>query len=60
MGTFFGGPNNKDYNILGSPYLGKPPYENRLKYIPYTSRDPFGSSLTAKRLPRLGGARCDV
>ena len=29
MGTFFGGPHNKDYSIvgskLGSPYLGKPP-----------------------------------
>ena len=29
-GTFFGGPNNKDYSILGSilgyPYFGKLPY----------------------------------
>ena len=23
MGTFLGGPINKDYSILGSPYFGK-------------------------------------
>ena len=30
MGTFFGGPHNKDYSILGSilgsPYFGKLPF----------------------------------
>ena len=40
MGTFFGGPHNKDFSmlgaILGSPYLGKLPYSPYIIfYYPY-------------------------
>ena len=41
-GYHFGGPNNKDYSILGSmfgsPYLGKLPYRSFLGYMLIFSR----------------------